>query len=57
MLFDATTGKPIRQASDDSKPAGPMVSPSISPGSESGESTGGSDGPLDDFPIDFNARR
>jgi pilus assembly protein CpaB len=57
MLFDAATGKPIRRASDMTESAGPTVTPSLSPGSPAGDSEGKSDTPLDDFPIDFNARR
>jgi pilus assembly protein CpaB len=57
MLFDAKTGKPIRQAGVETRPAGPSITPSLSPGAAPGGSPGGSDAPLDDFPIDFNARQ
>jgi pilus assembly protein CpaB len=57
MLFDAETGKPIRQAIEPSGSAGPTVTPSMSPGSAAGDSARDSDKALDDFPIDFNARR
>jgi pilus assembly protein CpaB len=53
MLFDSETGKPIRQPGENSETTGPTVNPSMSPGSTEGDS----DKALDDFPIDFNARR
>ena len=53
MLFDPETGKPIRKSDEQTGSAGPTVTPSISPGAKSD----GSDNPLDEFPIDFNARR
>jgi pilus assembly protein CpaB len=57
MLFDGETGKPIRQPENESSSTGPTVTPSLSPGSTTGDSESGSDKSLDDFPIDFNARR
>jgi pilus assembly protein CpaB len=57
MLFDGETGKPIRPAAETQGASGPSVTPSMSPASTPGESAGESDKALDDFPIDFNARR
>ncbi len=58
MLFDAMTGKPIRDADKDSAPRGPTVTPSTLPGPASdGDPADDSDKMLDDFPVDFNARR
>jgi hypothetical protein len=57
MQFDGETGKPLRQANEHSESAGPTVMPSLSPGSTTGESSDDAEGALDDFPIDFNARR
>jgi len=53
VLFDAGTGKPLRNSDEQSESAGPTVTPSLSPGS----GTGDSGKALEDFPIDFNARR
>jgi pilus assembly protein CpaB len=57
MLFDGETGKPLRQANEQSESAGPMVSPSLSPGSTNGDSDGDVENSLDDFPIDLNVQQ
>jgi pilus assembly protein CpaB len=57
MLFDADTGKPIRPAVPDSNSAGPTVTPSATPDTTDGDLPGDAEQLLDDFPIDFNARR
>ena len=57
MLFDAATGKPIREPAAQSGAPGPRVTPSQSPGSPTGKPPSDADKMLDDFPIDFNARR
>ncbi|MEX0612050.1 MAG: RcpC/CpaB family pilus assembly protein, partial [Pirellulales bacterium] len=57
MLFDAATGKPIREPAPNSSVPGPSVTPSTSPRAPAGDSPGDSDKILEDFPIDFNARR
>jgi pilus assembly protein CpaB len=56
MLFDAETGKPIRDAATSSSD-GPTVKPSATPGSKDGSVPSDAEKLLEEFPIDFNARR
>ncbi len=58
MLFDADTGKPIRQPTETPTPAGPQVNASSSPAAaesiDAAPSVEDAEQALEDFPIDFN---
>jgi pilus assembly protein CpaB len=59
MYFDGTTGRPIRQASENTGPTGPTIHPTAVGPSPTGGDSKSDDGKsgdkmLEEFPIDFN---